>query len=286
MKNSKFTKEQIDWLRKNANRKFNKEFCSQFNEIFNTNKNITSLRASCVYHKIYKTRNFKFKKEHIEWIKENFFLVNQTKELHKKFNTFFNTNVCEQTFIKRCVLLGLKRGYHAWKPEENLFLKENNNKYTTKGLTKKINEHFNLNLTLEQVRHKRRQLGLSIVLDGRNKDNARRLELNTITTHKHMGKEKLCIKTKDEFHKGNKNWMPLEKYLYEKENNIKLKPNEVVMFLDNNCKNMDLNNLILVDKKTAFVLNVKGYSGYGELTKTMVDIISVQNKIKEMEKNG
>ena len=72
----------------------------------------------------------------------------------------------------------------------------------------------------------------------------------------------------------------------EKENNIKLKPNEVIMFLDNNCKNMDLNNLILVDKKTAFVLNVKGYSGYGELTKTMVDIISVQNEIKEMEKNG
>ena len=110
--------------------------------------------------------------------------------------------------------------------------------------------------------------------------------MNTISTYKHGGKEKLRIKVKNELHKANENWMPLEKYLYEKENNIKLKSNDIIMFLDNNPKNMNLNNLILVNKKTAFVLNINKYSGYGELTKAMADIITTQDEIKEMEKNG
>ena len=287
MRNAKYTKEQIEWLRKNVGRKFDKNFCFEFNKKFNTDKNAKNLRSCCIYYKLYENKiNFRFKKEHIEWIKKNFFLVNETKELHKLFNKHFKTNVIFDSFRKKCDYLGLKRGFHVWKAEEILFLEENNNMYTKKELTKKFNEYFNLDLTPRQIRAECCHLGLSAVVDGRNKDSFKRLELNTISTYKHGGKEKLRIKVKNELHKANENWMPLEKYLYEKENNIKLKSNDIIMFLDNNPKNMNLNNLILVNKKTAFVLNINKYSGYGELTKAMADIISVQNEIKEMEKNG
>ena len=287
MKNFKYTQEHIEWLRTRANKKIDKEICAEFNKTFNANKKIVNLRSCCAYYKLYDENiNFKFKKEYVEWIKKNFFSVDETKKLHKVFNKHFKTDVSYDSFRRKCDYLGLQRGSHIWKKEELLFLKEHNDKYTKKELTQKFNEHFNLNLTVRQVRAECWHLGLSAVVDGRNIDNHKRVKLNTINTYHHNGREKLRIKVSDELHKGNNNWVPLERYIYEKETNVKVDPNDVILFLDNNCKNVNMDNLMLVSKRTAFLLNINNYAGYGQLTKAMAEVVSTQDEIKEMEKHG
>ena len=99
MKNIKYTEEQIEWLRKNSNRKFDKDFCFEFNKKFNTDKNAKNLRSCCIYYKLYENKiNFRFKKEHIEWIKE--------KSIEEKFRRFKDDFTEDDFVYKRLVRSG------------------------------------------------------------------------------------------------------------------------------------------------------------------------------------
>ena len=79
-------------------------------------------------------------------------------------------------------------------------------------------------------------------------------------------------------------WQDFSRYLYEQYNE-KLKDGEVVMFLDQNKRNFNINNLIKVTKQDVRTINAQiGLSENAEINKSVVALAKLQNKIYEKKK--
>lgn len=84
--------------------------------------------------------------------------------------------------------------------------------------------------------------------------------------------------------KSNK-WKLKQRVMYEKYHNVKLMPDDVVIFADKNKLNFEKDNLILVSKKKLLTMNKNNLIfNDKELTKTGVNIAELMIKINEREK--
>ena len=86
----------------------------------------------------------------------------------------------------------------------------------------------------------------------------------------------------------NKNWVKKHRYLYEKAHG-KIKDGYKVIFADGNCRNFELDNLILVSDSELLIINQNGlYKRDKELTKTgslIAKVIDKTNKKRKEKKN-
>lgn len=79
-------------------------------------------------------------------------------------------------------------------------------------------------------------------------------------------------------------WVTKSRYIYEKTYG-KLKKNQQVIFADGNKSNFDIDNLIAVKKSEMLIINKNGlYKKNKELTKTGVNIARLINEIYKKEK--
>ena len=79
----------------------------------------------------------------------------------------------------------------------------------------------------------------------------------------------------------NKNYMPLQKYIYEQAFG-KLKDDEFVIFLDGDRNNFDLDNLAVVNKKINGALSGYHSQSKKKITKAMIEVIKTELEIKKI----
>lgn len=82
-------------------------------------------------------------------------------------------------------------------------------------------------------------------------------------------------------------WDQKQRYLWEQHHKMKLKHNEVVIFLDKNNRNFDIDNLAMIPRSLLGVMNTNSWiSENPELTKSGVQLAKLVRKIyaKEQEK--
>ena len=91
-----YTEEMKKYIAENCKGKTIAEFQSEFNNKFNTNVTYTAMKSYLSGHKLKVGRgnNKKYKKEHVEFIRNNVKGIT-LKELTNKFNKEFNMNVSE-----------------------------------------------------------------------------------------------------------------------------------------------------------------------------------------------
>lgn len=83
--------------------------------------------------------------------------------------------------------------------------------------------------------------------------------------------------------KGNKNWMPKHKYIYEQHHG-KIPPGHKVIFADGNRFNFDIDNLILVSNSEELIMNQHNLRfDDKELTKTGSIIAKVMDKTNKVK---
>lgn len=86
---------------------------------------------------------------------------------------------------------------------------------------------------------------------------------------------------------GNKKWKLKQRYLYEQAHNVKLRKDELIIFLDGNKDNFDIDNLLKVNTAVMFrVAQAHGYTTDQMLTRAYVYIAEIKQAIKERNEDG
>ena len=180
-------------------------------------------------------------------------------------------------------------------------------------LVKAYNDEFEEKRSKDSIRRKRRDLGYVAKTDGRfvkgqvSPNKGRKMSAETYAkcektmfkknhvpeTIKNIGCVSILngdywrIKVADVKGQTNTNWKLLHHHVFEKYYG-KVPEGYTVIFADGDRDNMNIDNLILVEKRDVIYMNTKKYftKGNSELTKTGANISKLHFAIKDLEEGG
>lgn len=158
------------------------------------------------------------------------------------------------------------------------FLYKNASSHTIKELVQLIKEKFNIEIEKKKLAQYCIKMKIQYKYEKPNKSHSNTpTKIGTIVNK--IDGDYLKIKT------DNHKWEYLQRKVYEKYHNVKLKENEYVIFLNQNRRDFSKNNLQLVSQKESGELCNYGsniYSINRELTKLALTNIKLKQKIKEV----
>lgn len=177
------------------------------------------------------------------------------KELTRRFNKKFNTNVSENAISNQKVKLGIRSGMIGGRFEKG-HVPANKGK---KG-----------SMTPEQYEKCKK----TMFKKGNVPANRR-----PIGSERYNSRDGILIKVQDG--QLQKNWMPKGRYIYEQAHG-KIPKGHKVIFADGNNRNFDLDNLVLVSNAEELIMNRnKLFKQHKELTKAGVAVAKVINKVNK-----
>ena len=230
-----------------------------------------------------------------KWTDEEktFIILNAEKyklnDLTKLFNEKFLHNKTNNAVQIQVNLLGKKimcSHHHIFSKEEVEWLKEIyiNTLTTNKKIADLFNEKFNpkdkiiTKYTVNDLLTKRLKIkrGRNAGQYGQGERRKVHSKIGSLMPRKQGTRNYIYIKTSIENVKKTRSgtndyYMPLQKYIYEKENG-KLKDGEFVIFADGNNRNFELKNLVKVNQKINGSLTINQVQSAGVLTKAWVEI--------------
>lgn len=184
---------------------------------------------------------------------------------------------------------------HKYTKEEIEFLKNNIKGITLKELTKKFNSQFNLNQTEIAIVNQKQKLGISSGIKGGQfqkggipwNKGTKGLMSKAPKNRKEIGSERVIqngyiqVKTQQP-----DKWELKHRYIYEQHYGTIPKGYQVV-FADQNKRNFDISNLILVSHSESMTMNRRKLIFKDEeLTKTGLLIAKVINRASEIKKGN
>ena len=252
-----YTEEMKKYIAENCKGKTIAEFQNEFNNKFNTNITSKAMKTYLSGHKLKVGRgnNKKYKKEHIEFIKNNVKGIT-LKELTNRFNKEFNMEASENAIANLKAKNDLRSGIVG-------------------GQFQKGQTSWNKGRKMSSDQYKRCEA--TMFKKGNIPANARAIGSERVDKNGYI-----LIKTQDG-HK-NKNWTRKHRYLYEQEYG-KVPKGHKVIFADGNIRNFDLNNLIVVSDAEELIMNQhKLFKEDTELTKSGVAIAKLLDKVNKRKK--
>lgn len=143
------------WLINNFNYYNNNyDLLKAFNKTFNTNFNISSIRHRCGNLRLLRLKtpffNWKKDKKYDEWLLESFEIYDSTTQIAKAFNEYFNLNLRKEQIKGHCKELGFHK-IRFYTNEQNEWLKNNIDLYSSGQLTMKFNKKFNTNKSISNI---------------------------------------------------------------------------------------------------------------------------------------
>lgn len=252
-----YTEEMKKYIADNCKGKTIAEFQSEFNNKFNTDITYTAMKSYLSGHKLKVGRgnNKKYKKEHVEFIRNNVKGIT-LKELTSRFNKEFNMDASENAIANLKAKYDLQSGIVG-------------------GQFQKGQTSWNKGRKMSSDQYKRCEA--TMFKKGNIPANARAIGSERVDKNGYI-----LIKTQDG-HK-NKNWTRKHRYLYEQEYG-KVPKGHKVIFADGNIRNFDLNNLIVVSDAEELIMNQhKLFKEDTELTKSGVVIAKLLDKVNKRKK--
>jgi len=155
-----------------------------------------------------------------------------------------------------------------------------------------FNEHFGLDLTVNQVRYIKKGNGITSGVHGAEKGTAGRFQKGQITAnHENVGTVKIrnhvsgvryhWIKVAEP-----NVWKMLHKYLWEKENGA-VPESHVLYFVDGNTMNCTLDNIVMLPRKTLMILNHwKRMTNNAELNRCIIAEAELSTRLYELGVRG
>lgn len=157
--------------------------------------------------------------------------------------------------------------------EEYQFLLDNAPNHTIKELVKMIKGLFDKDVQNKKLAQYCIKMGIKYKYENPKKSHSNKPTPIGTIVNKTDG-DMLKIKT------GNHKWEYLQRKIYEKEHDIKLKNDEYVLFLDQDKRNFDKENLKLVTRQESALLSKGLVSNDAEVTKTAIQTVQLINKVK------
>ena len=157
------------------------------------------------------------------------------------------------------------------------FLINNSNKYTIKQLVGILKNEYNFEIERKKLAQYCIKMGITYKYEKPNKSHSNKPTPIGAIARKTDG-DMLKVKI------GNHKWKYLQREIYEKHHKVKLKNDEYIIFLDQNKRNFDINNLKLISRQESAMLGSQQlYSKYPLATETGLKIIKLRIKTKEKE---
>lgn len=157
------------------------------------------------------------------------------------------------------------------------FLLNNADKHTIKDLVNILEEEYNLKVERKKLAQYCIKMGIKYKYEKPNKAHSNNPTENGTIVTKTDGS---MLKIKVDEHK----WEYLQRKIYEDYYNVKLKDDEYIIFLDQNRRNFNIDNLKLVTRQESAMLSSQQlYSSNPIVTTTGIVAIKLMNKIKEKE---
>lgn len=243
----KYKQEHVDFLKENYYKYDNSTLCKLFNEKFGMNVECRTLGKFCNESLNLNKRNFKFKfsPSQDEWLKLNY----GTKEscvILEEFNDTFGVNIESSEVLRYRAkkVLKVKRRFNInqYSEEEIKFLTENYEKMTFKEMVEIMEEKFGKKRDVSSIQHYCNNV-LKLVGKTNNGCYGKRPKEEYYKEGEMLGGKRRYVKI------DNKNKVIIAKYYYEKYYNVKVKKEDLVIFLDGDKNNLQKENLYLIDRK-------------------------------------
>ena len=165
----------------------------------------------------------------------------------------------------------------TYKNEIYMFLVNNAENYTIKELVKLLKDNFNFEIEKKKLAQYCIKMGITYKYEKPNKSHSNKPTPIGVIVRKTDG-DMLKVKV------GNHKWKYLQREIYEQYHNVKLKDDEYVIFLDQNRRNFNIDNLKLVSRQeSAMLSNQKLYSENPLVTEIGLQAIKLKNEIKNVK---
>lgn len=210
--------------------------------------------------------------EMCEWLKANSKGV-KYKDLALMFTERFGVKVTADGLSQKCKKLGCPNGLTGCFPKGHVPM--------NKG--KSWDEY----MTKEQQAKARKTCFVSDGSINNSKFNLKKIGAERIDVDGYTLVKVEEPKKATECSRGQKGWVFKQRLLYEKYHNVKLKPNDCIIFLDNNKQNFNVENLYKITRHENLVLNENNLrTEYPELTMAGIDLTKLLIQLKGEKKNG
>ena len=196
------------------------------------------------------------------------------EKINKKFNLNLSLRQLNNCMSNNNIKVNIR---HTWTNEQIEYLKKIAEGTPRKEIVKKLNDKFNLNLTILQVRDCMNGRGIRNNIDKRfsaESGGNRYQQEKPIGTISKWECGYTRIKT------GDNEWEFIQRYVWKKHHG-EIPPNHSVIFLDGNTDNYNIENLALVNRNELMKLN----SDNQELNKVAVNLAKLMTKVKEKGEN-
>lgn len=196
------------------------------------------------------------------------------EKINKKFNLNLSLRQLNNCMSNNNIKVNIR---HTWTNEQIEYLKKIAEGTPRKEIVKKLNDKFNLNLTILQVRDCMNGRGIRNNIDKRfsaESGGNRCQQEKPIGTVSKWECGYTRIKT------GDNEWEFIQRYVWKKHHG-EIPPNHSVIFLDGNTDNYNIENLALVNRNELMKLN----SDNQELNKVAVNLAKLMTKVKEKGEN-
>ena len=274
---SKYTAEQEQYIRDNADNVNRRQLVEMFNAEYGTDLSYSAITQKCKALDCEpKLNRFKSDKV-ISWLAEKSETMSW-KEMAKEFEWVFGMKASEKSLNRLLYEQGIKKyGRHHFTEEQRDWLSENVCKYTYPELTSKFNERFGANCTQGSIQQQ--CLSFLSVQRGENRFAYNALPIGATAERKDDGLVYIKIA-------GGQNkreaWKPLQRVLWEQANGRKVKKDEAVIFIDGDRRNFSISNLRCVPKKIMNQLNLNSWTGKGDITTTGIRWCELFYTLKEV----
>ena len=196
------------------------------------------------------------------------------EKVNKKFNLTLNINQLNNCMYSREIKARIR---HTWTDEQVEYLKSIAEGTPRKDIVDKINEKFNLNLSMQQIRDCMNDRGIRNNIDKKfsAKDGNRCQQEKPIGTISRWECGYTRIKT------GDNEWEFIQRYIWKKHHG-EIPPGHSVIFLDGNTDNYNIENLALVNRNELMKYNsMRLNSNDQELNRVTVNLAKLMTKAKE-----
>lgn len=263
-----YTEEYITWFKNNIP-KYTcfRELHNAFNEYFNLNSNIHSVR-SALWERGIKPYPRLFLNKNIDWVKDNIKNYTSINELRLAFNKQYNLEVTLEQFSNYLNRFHIVTGYvntsrlpTLWTEDKKNWIRENAKNYKDqRSLRNALNKQFNCNITLNQLAHSMRRYNIKynkVVYTDQVHYPGRNYFAKPIGSERIVNGRKTLIKFQHIRHEDKQNYKLKHVYLYEQYNNDTVNDDELVVFIDNNPNNFAKENLYKIPKNAqALIINM------------------------------
>ena len=195
-------------------------------------------------------------------------------KVNKKFNLTLNINQLNNCMYSRGIKARIR---HTWTDEQVEYLKSIAEGTPRKDIVDKINEKFNLNLSMQQIRDCMNDRGIRNNIDKKfsAKNGNRCQQEKPVGTISKWECGYARIKT------GDNEWEFIQRYVWKKHHG-EIPPGHSVIFLDGNTDNYNIENLALVNRNELMKYNsMRLNSNDQELNRVTVNLAKLMTKAKE-----